>query len=127
MITEITANMSLTPMRLLWPEGLLITAAVIYLLGIRATATDSPTISTRIRLLSFVGLCITGALIFLGLISPYYAIIAIPAIPAPFFFGILIFRPNLVSKRPKLRPYLTLCVAASALTSVFQLFWDRWR
>jgi hypothetical protein len=113
------------PTRLLWPEVLVITAAVIYLTVTVISATDSPSMSARARLLAFVGLFVTVALIFLGAIWPsYYTIIAIPFIPAPFVFGVLIFRPGLASKRPRLRAYLTLCVAASALTWAFQLFWD---
>jgi hypothetical protein len=101
-----------------------ITAAVIYLRGMMTAAKSSPTSSTSVRFLSFVGFFVTAALLFLGVISPYYAIVAIPVIPAPLVFGVLIFRPTLVSQSPKLRIYLKLCVAAAALTWAFQLVWD---
>jgi hypothetical protein len=116
--------MNLISISQLWPEGISIIVAAIYLVGMANLAKDFNAASKRIRLLSFIGLCATSALIFLGLISPYYGIIAIPAIPAPILFVIAIFRPTLISNGPKLRIYLAVCVSASALASGFQLFWD---
>jgi hypothetical protein len=39
-------------------------------------------------------------------------------------FLVLVFRPVLSLKMPKVMIYLKLCVAASALTWAFQLFWE---
>jgi len=116
--------MNLIPISQLWPEGILIIAAGIYLVGMAYLAKNFNAASKHIRLLSFIGLFVASALIFLGLISPYYGIIAIPTIPAPILFVIAIFRPNLISNGPKLRIYLAVCVTASALVSGFQLVWD---
>src|SRR5437660_8003230 len=40
----------------LWPEGLLVAVPVLYLVGMKFLALNAPISSTRVRLLSFVGL-----------------------------------------------------------------------
>ena len=77
----------------------------------------------RFRLLSLAGLSATVALIFLGGIWPSaYTFVAILAIPAPFAFAIILFRPMVISEQPKLRLYLNLCVVASPLAWAFQIW-----
>ncbi len=116
--------------RALWPEylveGSVVAVCVFYLWGMMTSnsSSNSPNLYTRTRRLSFFGLCATAALLFLGLLSPYYGVIAFFAVPAPIVFGVLTFRPALVWERSKLRTYLNLCVLASALVWVFQIFWQ---
>lgn len=120
-------NLSAVISRTFWPEywveGLAVAVCVLYLWGI-LSSDDSANLQLRTRLMSFVGLCATGALLFLGLLSPYYGIIALLSIPAPIMFGFFIFRPTIVWNKPKLRRYLNLCVMASALVWLFQIFWQ---
>jgi hypothetical protein len=111
-------------LRSLWPEEFMVAVSVVYSAGIMTTRVDSANLHTRTRLLSFVGLGATAALLFLGLLSPYYGIVAFFAIPAPIIFGILMIRPALAWKNPKLRAYLNICVLASGLTWAFQIFWE---
>src|SRR3989442_11777844 len=101
---------------MLWPEALVISAALIYLWGMTTAVIKTSKSSNRLRFLSLLGFLVTAALVFLGIISPYYAIVAIPVIPAPLVFVVAIFRPALVSNSPKLFVYLKVCVVASALT-----------
>jgi len=101
---------------LMWPEGLMIIPAVIYLIGIEASTLDDPSNSTRIRLLAFVGFFATASLVLLGTKQNLYTIIAIPVIPAPFAFGVLIIRPRRMLMWTKIRIYLTACVVASAFS-----------
>jgi hypothetical protein len=111
------------PIWLMWPEGLMIAAAVIYLSGIKTLAPDGPSSSTRVRLLAFVGLFATASLVLLGTRPNLYTIIAIPVIPAPFAFGVLLVRPRRILKWTKMRIYLTVCVIASALSWTVQIIW----
>jgi hypothetical protein len=105
-------------------DGLVVAICVLYLWGMMSANSNSPNLHIRTRLLSFVGLCATTALLFLGLLSPYYGIVAFFAIPAPIVFAVLIFRPEFVWNRFKLRTYLNLCVLASAAAWTFQIFWQ---
>jgi hypothetical protein len=67
---------------------------------------------------------VTLALVLLGAAWPsLYTIIAIPVIPAVLVFAVALFRPVAVWGRPKIRLYLNLCVAASGLAWLFQIFW----
>jgi hypothetical protein len=66
---------------LMWPEGLMIVPAAIYLIGIRALTLDDPRSSTRVRLLAFFGLFATASLVLLGTRPNLYTIIAVPVIP----------------------------------------------
>jgi hypothetical protein len=108
---------------LLWPEGLMIAVAVLYLIGMKSLALDSPINSTRVRLLSIVGILATASGVLLVSMPSYYTILAIPVIPAPFAFGVLIFRPTLILKWTRLRVYLTVCVVVSALAWATQFVW----
>jgi len=108
---------------LLWPEGLMIAVAVLYLTGMKFLALNSPFNSTRVRLLALVGLFATASLVLLGTRPNLYAIFAIPVIPAPFAFGVLIFRPSRLAERARLRVYLTVCVVTSALAWTIQFVW----
>src|SRR5216683_1883348 len=89
----------------LWPEYLVESSVVaICVLYVWAMVTskissNSPNLYIRTRLLSFVGLCATAALVFLGLLSPYYGVVAFFAVPAPILFVILAFRPALAWQR----------------------------
>jgi hypothetical protein len=108
---------------LMWPEGLMVAAAVIYLSGIKSFTLDGPSSSTRVRLMAFIGLFTTASLLLLGTRPNLYTIIAIPVIPAPFVFGILILRPRRILNWTKIRIYLTVCVVASALCWTTQIIW----
>ena len=88
---------------LMWPEGLMVAAAVIYLSGIKSLTLDGPTSSTRVRLIALLGLFTSASLVLLGTRPNLYTIIAIPVIPAPFAFGILIFRPRRILNWTKIR------------------------
>jgi hypothetical protein len=77
----------------------------------------------RQRILSLLGCLVSVALILLGAYPGIYTIVAIPVIPAPIIFAVGILRPNFLSRRPSLRAYLTICVIASALCWVFELWW----
>jgi hypothetical protein len=114
---------SSNPIWLMWPEGLMIAAAVIYLSRIKTLTLDGPSSATRVRLLAFVGLFATASLVLLGGRPNLYTIIAIPVIPAPFAFGVLIFCPRRILKWTKMRIYLTACVVASALSWIIQIIW----
>ena len=102
----------------------MVAVALIYIAGISATAMNSVTALTVTRLLSLAGLIATAGLIFLGLLSPYYGVVAVLAVPAPITFVAAIFRPTVISQRPKLRRYLMFCVVAAAAVWVFQMFWE---
>lgn len=109
--------------KLLWPEGLMIAVAVLYLIGVNFLVLNAPVSSTRVRLVSFVGFLATASVVLRGSSPSLYTIIAIPVIPAPFTFGVLIFRPILIAKWTRLRVYLTLCVVISALAWTIQFIW----
>src|SRR5579859_2644638 len=116
---------SAIPVRLLWPEVLVVAVSLVCLLGMLTEKVGSPRDSGRLRLLAFTGFLASAALIFLGAIWPsYYTIAAIAAIPSPFVFAALMFRPAFLSNWPKVRIYLLLCVAAAASLWAFQLVWD---
>jgi hypothetical protein len=111
------------PIWTLWPEGLMMASAIIFLSRTKTWASDVPVSPARVRLLSFIGLLVTGSTVLLGSVPSYYAIVAIPMIPAPFAFGILVFRPQLIRQWRKLRLYLTICVVISGLTWAVQSMW----
>ena len=111
------------PIRLLWPEGLMVTAAAIYLGAVQTLAIDAPGRSARVRMLSSVGLFVTGCTVLLGSMPSLYTIIAIPLIPAPFAFGVLIYKPGRISQWNRLRIYLTISVVISALAWATQFVW----
>ncbi len=101
----------------------MIAVPLLYLMGMRFLALNSPITSTRLQLLSFVGLLATASVVLLVSTPSYYTIIAIPMIPAPFSFGVLIFRPNFIAKWTRWRVYLTACVVMSALAWTIQFIW----
>lgn len=108
---------------LLWPEALEIAIALICLRVMMTTPLDPPPTSTRVRLLALLGFLVTGGLLGLGVRSALYAMLALPAIPAPFVFVVMIFRPRIFSDSPRLRTYLKLCVAVSGLAWAYQFLW----
>lgn len=111
------------PIWLMWPEALMAMPAVIYLVGLNTLKLDSANSWIPVRLMAFVGLLATASLVLLGVRPSLYTIIAIPALPAPLAFGVLILRPQRILKWPKIRVYLTVCVVASALCWVTQIIW----
>jgi len=111
------------PIWTLWPEGLMMASAIIYLSGAKTWAPDVSISPARVRLLSFVGLFLTGSTVLLGIVPSYYTIVAIPLIPAPFAFGVLVFRPRLIPQWRRLRVYLTICVVISGLAWTVQFMW----
>jgi hypothetical protein len=70
------------PIPPLWPEALMIAFAIIYLLGANVGPDVAFAGSTRLRILSLAGLLAIAGLLFLGILSPHYAIVAVPTIPA---------------------------------------------
>ena len=116
-------NIMINPIRLLWPEGVMVAAAAIYL-GTKGTlAADAPTSLARVRVILSIGLFVTGCTVLLGIMPSYYTIIAIPLIPAPFAFGFLIYEPRAIFRRKRLRIYLTISVVLSALAWTTQFVW----
>ena len=113
-----------TVTRVLWPEVLVVADGLAYLLGVFANPLGLRDCVWKTRLLALAGLCSTAALLFLGLLSPYYGVIAVFSIPAPILFSILIFAPGRASNWPKVCAYLTGCVSASVLVWGFQIFWE---
>ena len=111
------------PVWLMWPEALMVMPAVIYLVGLNRLKLDSANCWTPMRLMAFVGLLATASLVLLGVRPSLYTIVAIPALPAPFAFGVLVFRPRRILNWQKIRVYLTICVVASALCWVTQIIW----
>jgi hypothetical protein len=111
------------PIWLMWPEGLMIAAAVIYLSGAKNLRSIGPGMSSRVRLMAAIGLFSTASLILLGIRPNLYTIIAIPVIPAPFVFGALIVRPRVVMNWNKTLTYLNACVVASGLSWAAQAIW----
>ena len=109
--------------KVLWPEALIVLTGAAHLPG---TVAPHPVFNIKwgTRLLAFLGLCSTAALLFLGILSPYYGIVALLAIPAPILFGVVVVRPAAARDRPKVRLYLTGYVVASVLTWAFQIFWE---
>lgn len=112
----------------LWPEllveSLVVVVAAGYLWYATAAKPDSRTPPLRLRLLSVVGLVATLALIFIGGIWPsLLTIMAIPAIPAPFLFGVAIFNPEFIGRKQYLRVYLNLCVLLCGLAWAAEFFW----
>lgn len=105
-------------------ELTLIALCALYLLGMTSLDVASLNLDGKTRLLALVGLCAALGLLFLGLASPYYGVVALFAVPAPVMFVILIIRPALVWKKPRLRIYLNLCVSASGLVWIFQILWQ---
>ena len=110
-------------------ELAIIALCALYLVSMKSLDSASLNLEAKIRLLAFVGLCTALGLLFLGLASPYYGIVALFAVPAPVVFAVLIIRPGLLWNKPKLRVYLNLCVAASGLVWLFQILWQlvRWK
>jgi hypothetical protein len=121
---DLLAHIRAIRFHLLWPEGLMVVFALIYVAGMATTTMNSAGALVRTRLLSLAGLIATGGLIFLGLLSPYYGIVALLAIPAPVIFATSILRPTVLSQRPRLRMYLMFCVLAAASVWVFQMIWE---
>lgn len=111
------------PIWLMWPEGLMVLLAALYFIGIRGFVLDGASSPTSLRLTAFTGLLATASLLSLGARINLFTVIAIPAIPAPFAFGVLIFRPNRVLRWAGIRIYLSVCVAASAVCWTFQIVW----
>jgi hypothetical protein len=101
----------------------MIAVAMLYLIGMKSLAVNSPINSARVRLLAVVGLFSTVSLVLLGTGPNLYTIFAVPVIPAPFAFGVLIFRPTRIAEWARLRIYLTICVVVSALAWATQFVW----
>jgi len=118
-----TLDASSNPIWVLWPECLMVACAALWLVGMRTVAREGSINSTHVRLLSLLGLFVTGCTILLGLSPSIYSIIAIPLIPAPFGFGAFLFRPGLISRWNRFRIYLTICVVVSALAWITQFIW----
>src|SRR5437868_466806 len=108
---------------LLWPELLMATLAIFYILGLKALERNGPISAAKTRLLALIGLVSAGSTVLLGLTPSYYTIVAIPLIPAPFLFGALVVQPRLLFKWARLRGYLTMAEAVSCLTWITQALW----
>lgn len=102
----------------LLPDGLAIAASAAYLIAVTRTAQEpGPIDSLRVRILACVGLlsCILSGIGTFSQVISTYLIVAEPfELLATVLFGIMIFRPNLMS-RSKLRTYSAVCVAISGL------------
>ena len=107
----------------MWPEALMLMPAVIYLVGLKRLKLDSANSWIPMRLMAFMGLLATASLVLLGVRPDLYTIVAIPALPAPLAFAVLIFSPRRILNWQKTRVYLTICVVASAVCWVTQIIW----
>ena len=113
------------PLRMLALQLLLPVACVPYFLGALKASSEGWGHAVRSRLVSSIGCCVTVALVLLGSAWPsLYTVIAIPALPAPFIFGAMIIRPSLFHTRRKVHWYLNICVAASGLAWLLQVWWE---
>jgi hypothetical protein len=110
-------------------ELAIVALCALYLVWVERLDGAPVKLEAKTRFLAVVGLCTALGLLFLGLASPYYGVVALLAVPAPVVFAVLIVRPGLLWNKPKLRVYLNLCVAASGLVWVFQILWQlvRWK
>lgn len=114
-----------TWLRTLWPEALAIIVSLVSLFGLLRAEVSSARGRILVRVYTFMGLLSTGALLFLGALWPsFYSIVAIGAIPSPFFLLAVMIRPGFLLKAPKARLYLLLCLGASAFLWAFQLVWE---
>ena len=79
-----------------------------------------------VRFLCFGGTLVTVFLFLLGFGWPsaIYTPFAILALPSPILFLIAAAYPSLVRNRRGLRYYLVGCCIASALCSIYQIWWD---
>ena|SRR5579871_1883698 len=102
---------------------LVIAAAVVYFWGILDWKNINPAI--RLRLLSTLGLFVTAALMLLAIWPDLYSLPAIMSLPALLIFAAAIFWPAPIWKRSKTRIYLNLCVIASGLSWMVQMYWER--
>ncbi len=76
------------------------------------------------RLAFFAGLLVTLALIGLGAFWPsLFSLFALIVLPAPIIFLVGVFKPRVISDRPKLRVYLWICVALSVASWVAEIAW----
>ena len=80
--------------------------------------------SLSVRLTFIAGLLVTLALVGLGAIWPsLFSFFALVALPSPVVFLVGIFKPRLITDRPKLRVYLWICVALSVVSWVMEIVW----
>ena len=76
------------------------------------------------RLAFVAGLVVTLALVGLGAVWPsLFSLFALVTLPSPVIFLIGIFRPAIITHRPKLRLYLWLCVALSIVSWIVEVVW----
>ncbi len=76
------------------------------------------------RLVFVAGLVVTLALVGLGAVWPsLFSLFALVALPATIIFLVGIFRPAMITDRPKLRVYLWLCVALSIVSWIVEIAW----
>ena len=106
--------------RSLWPKGVAILAACLYLVCTRTALSIPLSVSWRVRALSFTGLLSTTYLIYLGIWPSYFSICAVIAIPAVFAFMILVFRPLLIARWQRISTYQAVCVALSLLCALWE-------
>jgi hypothetical protein len=108
---------------LMWPEALMVAAAVLYLIADRKLKSDEPGAVGGVRVVASIGLFSTSSLILLGTRPNLFTIIAIPVIPAPFVFGTLLVSPKRIVQWTKTKVYLDACVITSALCWTAQAIW----
>jgi hypothetical protein len=76
------------------------------------------------RLASVAGLIVTLALVGLGAVWPsLFSFFALVALPATVIFLVGIFRPAIITNRPRLRLYLWVCVALSIVSWIVEIAW----
>lgn len=76
------------------------------------------------RLESVAGLILTLALVGLGAVWPsLFSLFALVALPATVIFLVGIFRPAIITHRPRVRLYLWLCVALSIVSWIVEIAW----
>ena len=80
-----------------------------------------------LRVVAWVGLIATLALMVLGFIWPgIYTLVALFAIAAPFVFAASLARPEILRGRSLLANYAALCVVLACASWGFQCLWLVW-
>jgi hypothetical protein len=77
-----------------------------------------------VRLTFVAGLLVTLALVGLGAIWPtLFSLFALVALPSPIIFLVGVFKPRIITDRPKIRVYLWICIALSVVSWTWEIAW----
>lgn|GEM_PF-4088359 len=107
----------------LWPEALSIATSGAFLTAMNVYRPVTALSSSRVRTVSCLGLVSCLYLFYLGVWPSIFSFAAIFEAPAAVAFGFFLVRPSHFSNWPKLRIYLTICVALSSFCATTELLW----